>query len=152
MAKEPTADIAGEATLFAAYLSYFRDTVAEAVLALPEHERRTTRLSSGWTPIELLSHLLHMEQRWFVWGFLGERVEAPWGDWSREDPWEDDADGAEARWLVADDVIWAGDGNDESFTARMFVSDHDLAPDLLGVQNVWIQGLGCATAITHVSS
>jgi uncharacterized damage-inducible protein DinB len=129
MAKEPTADIAGEATLFAAYLSYFRDTVAEAVLALPEHERRTTRLSSGWTPIELLSHLLHMEQRWFVWGFLGERVEAPWGDWSREDPWEDDADGAEARWLVADDVT------PESLVARLqelgarmtrLLAEHDL--------------------------
>ena len=27
-----------------------------------------------------------MEQRWFVWGFLGERVTAPWGDWNVDDP------------------------------------------------------------------
>jgi hypothetical protein len=50
------------------------------------------------------------------------------------------------------DFYRAGDGNNESFSARMFVSDHDLAPDLPGIQNVWIQGLGCATAITHVGS
>ena len=50
------------------------------------------------------------------------------------------------------DFYRAGDGNDESFTARMFVSDHDLAPDVPGVQNVWVQNVGCATAITHLSS
>jgi hypothetical protein len=47
--------------------------------------------------------------------------------------------------LIAD-FYRQGDGNDESFTARMFVSDSDLAPDFLGVQNVWIQGIGCGTA------
>ncbi len=50
------------------------------------------------------------------------------------------------------DFYRAGDGNDESFTAKMFVSDHDLAPDIDGVQNVWIQNVGCATAIAHFSS
>jgi hypothetical protein len=50
------------------------------------------------------------------------------------------------------DFYRAGDGNDESFTAKMFVSDHDLAPDIDGVQNVWIQNVGCATAIVHFSS
>jgi hypothetical protein len=28
-----------------------------------------------------------MEQRWFVWGFLVEEVDRPWGDWSRHEPW-----------------------------------------------------------------
>ena len=50
------------------------------------------------------------------------------------------------------DFFRAGDGNDASFTARVFVSDHDLAPDVDGVQNVWIQNVGCATAIAHLSS
>ncbi|MEI2712258.1 MAG: DUF664 domain-containing protein [Nocardioides sp.] len=27
-----------------------------------------------------------MEQRWFVWGFLGDEVAAPWGDWTVDDP------------------------------------------------------------------
>jgi hypothetical protein len=42
-----------------------------------------------------------------------------------------------------------GDGIDESFTARMFVSEVDEAPDLQGVQNVWIQGVGCGDAIAN---
>ena len=40
----------------------------------------------------MLSHLAHMERRWFVWGFLGEQVDDPWGD-DRDD-----------RWHVPDDV------------------------------------------------
>ena len=50
------------------------------------------------------------------------------------------------------DFYRAGDGNDESFTAQMIVSDHDIAPDITGIQNVWIQGVGCASAITNFSS
>jgi hypothetical protein len=41
------------------------------------------------------------------------------------------------------DFYRASDGNEESFTANMIVSDHDLAPDVPGIQNVWIQGVGC---------
>lgn len=47
------------------------------------------------------------------------------------------------------DFYRAGDGNDESFTARMIVSTHDLAPDIPGMQNVWIQGVGCGSAIVN---
>ena len=43
----------------------------------------------------------------------------------------------------------AGDGDDESFTAQMIVSDGDLAPDILGVRNLWVQGVGCGTAIVN---
>jgi hypothetical protein len=46
----------------------------------------------------------------------------------------------------------AGDGRNASFTSNMFVSANDLAPDIAGVQNVWIQGVGCATATTHFST
>ena len=98
MVEEPTAEVAGEVTLFAAYLSYLREAVADAVLGLPEVERRTSRLASGWTPIELLSHLAHMERRWFVWAFLREDVSEPWGDWDSPRPVEG------SRWRVPDDV------------------------------------------------
>jgi hypothetical protein len=47
------------------------------------------------------------------------------------------------------DFYRAGDGIDESFTAQMIVSSHDLAPDLSGTQNAWIQGVGCGSAIVH---
>jgi hypothetical protein len=50
------------------------------------------------------------------------------------------------------DFYRAGDGNDESFTAQMIVSAGDIAPDIAGIQNVWIQGVGCAPAIAHFSS
>ena len=50
------------------------------------------------------------------------------------------------------DFYRAGDGNDESFTAQMIVSADDLAPDVTGTQNVWIQGVGCGSAIVHFSS
>ncbi len=44
----------------------------------------------------------------------------------------------------------AGDGNTPSFTANVIVAGHDIAPDLDGMQNVWIQGVGCANAFAHV--
>jgi hypothetical protein len=48
------------------------------------------------------------------------------------------------------DFYRQGDGVDESFTAHMFVSAVDEAPDLPGIQNVWIQGVGCATATVNL--
>jgi hypothetical protein len=45
------------------------------------------------------------------------------------------------------DFYRQGDGIDESFTAKMIVSDSDLAPEIDGNQNVWIQGIGCGTAV-----
>ena len=47
------------------------------------------------------------------------------------------------------DFYRQGDGVDESFTAKMFVSAVDEAPDLPGIQNVWIQGVGCGNAIVN---
>jgi hypothetical protein len=47
------------------------------------------------------------------------------------------------------DFYRQGDGNDESFTAQMIVSETDLDPVAPGVQNVWIQGIGCGTAIAN---
>ncbi len=52
--------------------------------------------------------------------------------------------GDKAVVLLAD-FYRQGDGNIESFTAKMIVSDADLDPVAPGVQNVWIQGIGCAT-------
>jgi hypothetical protein len=50
------------------------------------------------------------------------------------------------------DFYRAGDGIDESFTAQMIVSADDIAPDAAGIQNAWIQGVGCASAVAHFSS
>jgi hypothetical protein len=50
------------------------------------------------------------------------------------------------------DLYRAGDGVDESFTALMIVSADDIASDIAGIQNVWIQGVGCAPAIANFNS
>jgi hypothetical protein len=47
------------------------------------------------------------------------------------------------------DFYRAGDGNDESFTAQMIVSTIDLAPEIPGVQTLWVQGVGCGEANEH---
>jgi hypothetical protein len=47
------------------------------------------------------------------------------------------------------DFYRAGDANDESFSAQMIVSTQDIAGDIQGVQNVWVQGVGCGSATVH---
>jgi hypothetical protein len=51
--------------------------------------------------------------------------------------------------LVAD-FYRQGDGNEESFTAKMIVSEVDL-PGNPG-KNVWIQSVGCGSAIVHFNT
>jgi hypothetical protein len=46
----------------------------------------------------------------------------------------------------------AGDGEDASFTGKMFVSDRDLADDVPGMQNIWIQGFGCGTGVVNFNN
>ena len=93
--KEPQPGLPSEAAHHAAFLAFLRSTVVEKCRSLPNEAQGRSQLPSAWTPLELLFHLLHVERRWFVWGFLGEEVEAPWGD-SGGDP--------EGRWTVPDGV------------------------------------------------
>jgi hypothetical protein len=50
------------------------------------------------------------------------------------------------------DFFRAGDGRVASFTTNVIVSANDIAPDIAGVQNVWVQGVGCATAIAQFTT
>ena len=55
--------------------------------------------------------------------------------------------------VLESDFYRAGDGNDASFNnVQVIISDHDLAPDIDGIQNVWIQQVGCGTANVNFSS
>jgi uncharacterized damage-inducible protein DinB len=76
-----------EAELFVSYLDYFRSEVRRKTGELDVAALTTSRLTSGWTAAELVSHLAHMERRWFVWGFLGEPVDSPWGDQDADGRW-----------------------------------------------------------------
>ncbi|TYL51371.1 DUF664 domain-containing protein [Nocardioides sp. BGMRC 2183] len=107
MIHEPRPDGPAGAERWVGYLDWCREELIRGVLRLDPEQRRLSTVASGWTPIELLSHVLHMEQRWFVWGFLGEQVAEPWGDWTVPEPWTaDDSDETRegARWTVPERV------------------------------------------------
>ncbi|PWN02396.1 Mini-circle protein [Nocardioides silvaticus] len=108
--EEPPKTGPAGAPRWADYLDWVRGEMIRGVLDLTPEQQRTARVPSGWTPLELLSHALHMEQRWFVWGFLGEPVEEPFGDWDVDNPGEDTPD---ARWQVP------ADATAESYAERL---------------------------------
>lgn len=89
---EPDGRVGDAKQLLLGYLDYYRSVVARKVTGLSDADLRSTRLPSGWTPLELVKHLVYMERRWLEWGFLGVPVEDPWGD-----------RGADDRWAVAPD-------------------------------------------------
>ncbi|GAA4444588.1 DinB family protein [Phytohabitans houttuyneae] len=82
----PSIPAADRTEVFLRYLDFFRESTVEKASALPEGELRTSRLASGWTPLELLKHLRYVELRWIEWGFEGRDVPDPWGD-RRDDRW-----------------------------------------------------------------
>ncbi|GAA0237964.1 DUF664 domain-containing protein [Cryptosporangium japonicum] len=82
-ATDPAAD---RAEVFVRYLDYFRESALDKAGSLSEEALRSSPLPSGWTPIELLQHLRHVELRWIEWGFEGRAVPEPWGD-RRDDRW-----------------------------------------------------------------
>jgi uncharacterized damage-inducible protein DinB len=88
---EPTDPAGSRAEVFLRYLDFFRDRVANKLSGLPPGDLRTSRLLSGWAPIELLKHLRYVEMRWLEWGFEGQ---------DRADVWGDRRDG---RWYVGPD-------------------------------------------------
>jgi len=115
---EPTEPAASRTEVFLSYLGYFRSRLVTKLIEMPATELRTSRLPSGWTPIELLKHLQHVEMRWLEWGFEGRVV---------ADPWADSKDG---RWHVAADESL--DGLVAALAAqakrsRAVIEAHDLA-------------------------
>lgn len=109
--REPGKQAPDGAERWADYLGWLREDIITAVLSLTPVEQRKSRVPSGWAPLELLNHVLHMEQRWFLWGFLGESVAEPWGDWNVAEPWtadDNDETRPSARWLVSQGITAEG--------------------------------------------
>ncbi|MFG3258530.1 DinB family protein [Streptomyces sp. NPDC048172] len=73
--------------LLEGYLDYCRGALLRKLEALPESESRSSVLPSGWTPLELVRHLTHVERRWLRWGFEAEQIPEPWGDRGPGDRW-----------------------------------------------------------------
>ncbi|MGA5816511.1 DinB family protein [Kitasatospora sp. NPDC094028] len=84
---EPDKQLSDPSVLLLDYLDYYRAAIGARIEGMSDADLRTGRLPSGWTALELLKHLVHMEQRWLRWGFRGEEVPAPWGDRGPEDRW-----------------------------------------------------------------
>ncbi|MFJ1936750.1 DinB family protein [Kitasatospora sp. NPDC088160] len=84
---EPSTQLSDPGALLLDYLDYYRFAIGVKVEGLSDEDLRTSRLPSGWTMLELLKHLVHMEQRWLRWGFRAELVPAPWGDRGPEGRW-----------------------------------------------------------------
>jgi Protein of unknown function (DUF664) len=76
----PTIPASSRTEVFGRYLDYFRARISEKIEAMPPAELRRSRLPSGWTPLELVKHLRHIERRWLEWGFDGQDVGDPWAD------------------------------------------------------------------------
>ena len=60
---------------------------------------------------------------------------------------EEPAETSDTTVVLQADFYRAGDGGDESFTAKMIVSSGDISSTFPGV-NLWVQGVGCGTAQT----
>jgi uncharacterized protein DUF664 len=71
------------------YLDCYRSVIARKLDGLTEPQLRSSPLPSGWTPLELLKHLVNKEARWLRWGTVAEQLPEPWG--------EEDGSG---RWYV----------------------------------------------------
>lgn len=115
----PTMPRASRQEVFLSYLDYFRETVVEKVTGLSEEQLRSSRLPSGWTPLELVWHLTHVERRWLVWGVEGEPVAEPWGD-ERDGRWYVDPEQTTVAGLV-EGLRAQGE------VTRSVVQRHDLA-------------------------
>jgi uncharacterized damage-inducible protein DinB len=115
---DPTTPIDDRREVLLGYVAYFRSVLVEKLDGLDEEELRGSRLPSGWSPIELLNHLIHVERRWLEWGFEGRDVGDPWGDWR------------DGRWYVAPDVTLddlAHRLRDQAERSDAVVRAHDLS-------------------------
>ena len=80
------------------WLAAKRAHVREQVEAMAEHDRRASRLPSGWTPLGLVRHLtLDVERFWFRAVLVGEQVDLPEG----YEGWTADASSSSAEVLAA---------------------------------------------------
>jgi hypothetical protein len=89
---EPDRQLGDGKELLLGYLDYYRSAISRKVHGLRQADLRGTRLPSGWSPLELVKHLVYMERRWLEWGFSGRPVEDPWGDRGPDGRWAVDAD------------------------------------------------------------
>ncbi len=100
-AHKPDREIADPKELLLGFLDYYRSVIARKIEGLSDAELRTSRLPSGWAPLELVKHLVYMERRWFRWGFCAEQVADPRGDQNQAGRWHADPSDTPATLIAA---------------------------------------------------
>ncbi|PBC86081.1 MULTISPECIES: DinB family protein [unclassified Streptomyces] len=91
-AAEPPVTLTSPYELLTGYLDFYRDAVLRKLQGMSDEELRSSRLPTGWAPLALLKHLACVELRWLQWGFSGQDVENPWGEFhERPGPWHVDS-------------------------------------------------------------
>jgi uncharacterized damage-inducible protein DinB len=110
---EPERSVTDPVERIADYLDYFRSEIRRKTADLDETALQRQMVPSGWTVPALAEHLLHMERRWIVWGFLGDVLAEARADRDDDGRWitdrplaqildELDANGRRTRTVVAD--------------------------------------------------
>ncbi|MGW1340908.1 DinB family protein [Kribbella sp. NPDC002412] len=99
MTQPPPQEVGDTIELHLGFLDFYRGVIETKLTGMSEAELTSSRLPSGWSPLELLKHLVFMERRWLRWGFAAEQVDEPWGD-SGGDP--------DGRWSIGPDDTLAG--------------------------------------------
>jgi hypothetical protein len=117
---EPNRDSSEPTELLLGYLDYYRSVITRKIDGLAEEDLRTSRLPSGWAPLELLKHLVYMEQRWFRWGFAAEPLPAPWGDQDEDGRWQVDPQETVADLIAA---LHAAGAQTRAIVGRSALSD-----------------------------
>ncbi|MET0448216.1 MAG: DUF664 domain-containing protein [Aeromicrobium sp.] len=84
---EPDEHVTDPVLRIADYLDFFRSEVRRKTSGLSTDELDRVVVPSGWTLPGLAEHLVHMERRWIVWGFLGEDVADPRADRDEDERW-----------------------------------------------------------------
>lgn len=100
VAHKPGRQLDDPKELLLGFLDYYRSVVIRKIEGLTDAELRDSRLPSGWTLLELLKHLVYMEQRWLRWGFRAEQLPDPHGDEDQSGRWHA-ASGDTAPGLIA---------------------------------------------------
>lgn len=135
---EPDQHVTDPVARIVAYLDFFRHEVRRKTSGLSPEDLDRVVVPSGWTLPGLAEHLVHMERRWIVWGFLGEHVVDPRADRDGEERWftarplTDILDDLDAGGLRTREVVADHDPLDRAATGGLFGPD-DETPTLLAI-------------------
>jgi uncharacterized damage-inducible protein DinB len=135
---EPDGTVTDPVRRIVEYLDFFRSEIRRKASGLSTDELERSVVPSAWTVPGLVEHLVHMERRWIVWGFLGEDVVDPRADrdaderWVTERPLADILADLDAGGLRTRDVVARHDARQRAATGGLFNAD-DETPTLLAI-------------------